>query len=291
MSHKVIVLGANGQLGKTFLDKKANDENWTFLSKQDLDITNQIPISTLFDNHKPTVLINCAAYTAVDSAEENQELAEVINSKAISYLAKECKKANCLMIHYSSDYVYHSIASRPLLETDPTLPKGIYAQSKLNGEQALVNSGSDYFIIRTSWVYSCFNNNFVKTMLKLFDLKDSLNIVNDQIGAPSYTYDIVNVTLNLINKWKAKKLRPKQIFNFANDGQISWYEFAVAIKEISKAKVNLNPIPSSEYPTPAERPKWSVLDLTKIKDALNLKQLPWRDSLVDCIERLNNKTS
>lgn len=280
---KIIVTGANGQLGQSFQKVASDYPKFTFhfLTADDLDITDTEAIEKCFSELQPKYLINCAAYTAVDKAESDLELAKRINTTAVEYLAKAAKKYDARLVHYSTDYVYHNDVKTPLKETDPTSPKGVYAKTKLDGEKAIEKCTCDHTIIRTSWVYSEYGHNFVKTMLRLGD-RDELRIVNDQIGCPTYAPDIARATLDLLSQ---QELPKRFTVNYAGDGQISWYDFAVEIFRLLNNPITLHPIPSTEYPTPAERPLWSVMDLDRIR-SYGVIPRNWKMALEECISEI-----
>ena len=287
--NKIIVSGANGQLGKSF-QKIAFDwqeYDFHFYDKESLDITSKDSLDKVFSKHKPNVFINCAAYTAVDQAESDRERAYAINAEALDFITSACIANHTLLIHYSSDYVYDNGTDLPMNEDSDTSPKSIYAQSKKMGEEIIAQSPVDAVVIRTSWVYSEFGNNFVKTMLKLGKEKSTLNIVNDQIGAPTYAGDIADATMKIVKHLESNTINGCQILNYSGEGQISWFDFATYIFEMAKIEIDVHPIPSSDYPTPASRPKWSVLDLTEIKSRYGIAPKYWKESVNDCIYLLS----
>ncbi len=282
----ILITGGHGQLGIAFFKMQAKfpDYNFIFTSRESLDITKPTEIQKLFEKINFYACINCAAYTAVDKAEQEECRAITVNVDAVAYLAAACKAHATRLIHYSSDYVYHNSQNSPLKETDPTLPAGVYAKTKLEGEQKALDSGAQVTIIRTSWVYGADGHNFLNTMLRLGQEKPSLSIVYDQIGAPTWTHDIVNATMHLIsfaNSPHQEKLNG--IFNFSNEGVCSWYDFAHAIFEFKHMDCKVIPILSREYPTPASRPNFSLLDKNKIKSTFGLKIPHWREALKYCL--------
>ena len=287
---KIIVSGANGQIGKSFqkIVFDWQDYEFEFYDRELLDITNRDKLQEIISTHKPFAFINCAAYTAVDNAESDRERAYAINAEALDHISSICYKHNTILFHYSSDYVYDNGMKTPMNEDSETHPKSIYAQSKKMGEEIIARSPVQAFIIRTSWVYSEFGHNFVKTMLRLGKQNASLNIVNDQIGAPTYAGDIATASMKILNEAHSSEYKSGcQILNFAGEGKISWFDFASYIFEDSKIEVEIHPIPSSDYPTPAHRPKWSVLDLTKIKSEYGIAPKYWKESVKDCIYLLS----
>ena len=265
----VLVTGANGQLGQSlqFIAINYPEIKFVFCSSTDLDITNLENCKSVFSKIKPQYCINAAAYTAVDKAESEPEKANLINVVGAKNLAEVCKQYSTILLHISTDFVFDGDKNLPYNEDDATNPTGIYGLTKLNGEKAIQEVFDNYFIIRTSWVYSQFGNNFMKTMLRLASERDSLSVVNDQIGTPTNAVDLAEVLMKII---KSQISNPKSqinfgIYNFSNEGQCSWYDFAKKIFEINSIKIDLKPIPTSSFPTPAKRPSFSVLDKRKIK--------------------------
>ncbi len=284
---KILVTGAKGQVGSEIKSlSKSFDAEFIFTDLAELDITNKEGILNLFKEHDFDYCINCVAYTAVDNAEENQIISTAVNAKGVQNLAEACEKIGATLIHISSDYVYHNEVNRPLKETDPTEPKGVYASTKLQGDFAALNYNKS-IILRTSWVYSSFGNNFVKSMIKYGTERDSLNIVFDQIGTPTYARMLAENILIIINHCEAGNAH-YGVFNFSNEGVCSWYDFALEIFRIKGITCNVKPILSKDYPTPAQRPPFSVMDKSKIKETYNLNIPHWRDSLNDCLNLIIN---
>jgi dTDP-4-dehydrorhamnose reductase len=281
---KILVTGSNGQLGKELkqLESAYPQFDFIFLSREDLPIHHFELVRNYFKGYKPDYLINCAAYTAVDRAETEKDLAFQVNAEAVGVLAAICHENNTRLIHISTDYVFDGTANVPYNEDDHVNPQSVYGVSKLTGEKEALYFNPDTIIIRTSWVYSAYGKNFVKTMIRLMSEKDSLNIVNDQLGSPTYAADLADVILQIINSgnWIPG------IYHFSNDGIISWYDFAVAIKEMAGLQCNLNPITTYQYPTPARRPAYSVLDKTKIKEKYGIGLKNWKDSLRICLDHI-----
>jgi dTDP-4-dehydrorhamnose reductase len=277
----VLVTGANGQLGQAIQFVAGNYPNirFVFCSSSDLDITNKENCDSVFNKEKPDFCINAAAYTAVDKAESEPEKAELINVIGAKNLAESCKEFNAKLIHISTDFVFDGSKNSPYNETDLPNPKGIYGQTKLDGEIAIQEVFDAYFIIRTSWVYSQFGNNFMKTMLRLASERTSLNIVNDQIGTPTNAVDLAECLVTIITEHSKLNTEHYGIYNFSNEGQCSWFDFAKKIFEINEVKIELNPIPTTQFPTPAERPKYSVLDKTKIKNTFGIEIKLWEQSI------------
>lgn len=281
---KILVTGANGQLAKELkvLSSSFPSFDFIFLSKEDLPIDQQEAVTKVFNQYHPHYLINCAAYTAVDKAETEKDLAFLVNAKAVGVLASVCKEYNTNFIHVSTDYVFDGMASVPYKEESPTNPGTVYGASKLEGERLAIKFDPASIIIRTSWVYSAFGKNFVKTMMKLLNEKEEINVVNDQIGSPTYAADIAETIMTIIS---SEKLKPG-IYNYSNSGIISWYDFACHIKEKNGFTCRINPIPSSQFPTAAKRPAWSVLDNEKIQQTFGVKQKNWQDSLDICLANI-----
>jgi dTDP-4-dehydrorhamnose reductase len=284
MKKKIVVTGSNGQLGKELKKLAASFPSFEFifLSREDLPIHHFEMVRHYFSVYHPDYLINCAAYTAVDRAEEEKDKAFQVNGEAVGVLAAVCKEQRCRFLHISTDYVFDGTATEPYNEDSPTNPQSVYGASKLEGEKQAVQFNPDSIIIRTSWVYSEFGKNFVKTMLKLMSEREEIKVVNDQVGSPTYAADLAESILQIIS---AGNWQPG-IYDYSNDGEISWYDFAVAIKELTSAACRVLPIPSTQYPTPAKRPAYSVLNTAKIRETFNLPGKKWKESLSICLEHL-----
>ena len=280
----ILVTGSNGQLGAELQALAADHPSYQFLftAKEVLPIDDPGALTKYFTQHQVDFCINCAAYTAVDKAETEKEKAFLINAAAAGNLAKACKEHHVQLIHISTDYVFDGTAVHPYKETDPTNPVSVYGASKLKGEELVLQNDSSAIIIRTAWVYSSFGNNFVKTMLRLMKERESINVVNDQSGCPTYAADLAGVIMQIISSGKTMP----GIYHYTNAGMITWYEFAVAIKELSGSSCTVNPIPTTEYPTPAKRPQYSVLDTSKIQQAFHIAIPAWKDSLQKCLKLL-----
>jgi len=281
---KILVTGANGQLGKELQQRAPAfpQYEFIFLSRADLPIHHFELVRHFFEGYHPHYLINCAAYTAVDRAEQEKEKAFQVNGEAVGVLAAICKEQHCRFIHISTDYVFDGASLVPYKEVSPTNPQSVYGSSKLQGEQQALQFNPDSLIIRTSWVYSEFGKNFVKTMLKLLHEKKEINVVNDQFGSPTYAADLAEAILQII---RSDTWHPG-IYHYSNEGIINWFEFASAIKEMSACACTINPIPGSAYPTLAKRPAYSVLDTSKIRKVYPVEIKNWKESLASCLARL-----
>jgi dTDP-4-dehydrorhamnose reductase len=289
----VLVTGANGQLGQSlqFIAKNYPNIHFVFCSSSDLDITNLESCHAIFLKIKPNYCINAAAYTAVDKAESEPEKANLINVIGPKNLAAVCKEFSSVLLHISTDFVFdgdrvitssapEASGEMPYAENDISNPTGVYGQTKLEGEKAIQATFENYYIIRTSWVYSQFGNNFMKTMLRLASERDSISVVNDQIGTPTNAVDLAEALIQIILTDNRQPTTDNfGVYNFSNEGQCSWYDFAKEIFKINNIEIDLNPIPTSSFPTPAKRPKYSVLDKTKIKSTFGLEIKNWELSL------------
>ncbi|WP_452227221.1 dTDP-4-dehydrorhamnose reductase [Lacinutrix cladophorae] len=285
MKTKVLVTGANGQLGKTLASLKTKFKNLDFIfaSTLDLDITKSNQVETFFYTNKIDWCINCAAYTAVDKAEKEPEKAKKVNVLGVKNLALVCANKNVTLIQISTDFVFNGEKSVAYTEKDTTKPTGVYGTTKLEGEIEIIKKLEKYFIIRTSWLYSQNGNNFMKTMIKLSKERKEINVVSDQIGTPTYTTDLAEIMLKIITT----NNKQYGTYHFSNEGVASWYDFAKAIFEESNIDINVLPIKSEAYPTPAKRPHFSVLDKTKIKTNLKIEIPHWRVSLRKAIANNN----
>jgi dTDP-4-dehydrorhamnose reductase len=284
----VIVFGANGQLGQAIqsistnfsnIHFKKNTDNiqFHFFDSNQVDITNINAVEFTFKLVKPDFCINAAAYTAVDKAEIEEEKAHLINVIGVKNIIQSCLTYDTSLIHISTDFVFDGIKTIPYLETDPTNPQGVYGVTKRKGELEIIQSLKKYFIVRTSWLYSDFGNNFKKTMLKLANEKDQLSVVNDQRGSPTHALDLADMILKIL----ISESKNYGIYHFCNEGNTSWFEFAKKIFELNSVKIDLKAIPTSEYPTLALRPKYSVLDTSKIKKEFNINIKSWENALRD----------
>jgi dTDP-4-dehydrorhamnose reductase len=288
---KILVTGGNGQLGKELREFSSlhTGLDFVFLSREELPIHQFELVRNYFNTLKPAYCINCAAYTAVDKAESEKDLAFQINGEAVGVLAAVCREHNSKLIHISTDYVFNGEASYPYTENFPTDPINVYGASKLEGEKQAMELNPGSIIIRTSWLYSSFGKNFVKTMMKLMSEKDEIKVIKDQLGSPTNAADLAETIFNIIALCHLQiyDWNPG-IYNFTNEGMISWYDFAKAIKEITNSPCDVKPISTKEYPTPAKRPAYSVLDKRKIQETFGVQLKDWKKSLEICIKKLQN---
>ena len=290
----ILVTGSNGQIGTElqYLAKHFPDFTFTFVDVVDLDITDANVVYDFVNSGDYNYIINCAAYTAVDKAEEDEKLAYEVNAMGAKNIAQAAVIRNIQVIHISTDYVYHNGLDRPLLESDPTNPQSVYASTKLQGDQMVQMMLPSSMIIRTSWVYSSFGHNFVKTMLRLGKERDSLGIVADQIGTPTYAYDLAKAMLEIISKMENGDLvsgKMQGVFHYSNEGETHWADFAKKIFEMENIDCKVNEIETKDYPLPAARPPYSLLDKSKIKETFDLEIPNWEDSLATCLELLREK--
>ena len=283
--HKVLVTGASGQLGSEIRQiSSAYPLEFIFTDVAELDITDREAVWSYFQTNQVDAVVNCAAYTAVDRAETEAELADKVNHLAAKYLAEAAKEFNAKFVHISTDYVFDGESFQPYEADSTPNPQSIYGVTKLAGEQAvLAQKLSDSIVIRTSWVYSSFGNNFVKTMRRLAAERTELNVVADQIGTPTYARDLARCILDILPSLSNSQTA---VYHYSNEGVCSWYDFATAVMELSGLPCQVNPIPSSDYPTPAKRPYYSVLSKTKIKNEFEIKINHWRISLQQCLADL-----
>lgn len=288
----ILVTEANGQLGTELRNVTAGSRNnYIFpdvtslpgVETLNLDITNIDAVRIVCDSEKVDVIVNCAAYTNVDKAEDEPSMAMLLNSTAAGNLAKVAAERDAALIHISTDYIFHGDIPMPCKEDWPTDPLGVYGSTKLAGEKEIERSGCRSVILRTAWLYSPYGKNFVKTMLRLTEEMDSLNVVFDQIGTPTYAYDLASLITRIIEDGQLDKTG---IYHFSNEGAVSWYDFAKAISEIGGTTCDIRPCHTEEYPSKARRPRFSVLDKTKVKETFKVTIPYWRDSLADCIKRI-----
>jgi len=285
----ILVTGANGQLGMEFRDLESSftDYRFIFVSRDELSITDAGAIERFFGSHAIDYCINCAAYTAVDKAETERDAAFLANAEAPGFLAAAAAKYGAAFFHFSTDYVFNGNGNDPYTENLPTNPVNVYGESKRDGELEVVKHHPKAVIIRTSWVYSRYGKNFVKTMLRLMNEKPEISVVSDQVGSPTYAGDLAAAVMHIIQTHLPSQIIPG-IFHFANRGEISWFRFAEAIKEISGLQCKINPVATSEYPTPAKRPAYSVLDTGRIIATYQVSIPYWKDSLKACIRLLKD---
>ena len=274
-------------MGRALKQIADNDlqQQWYFTDIDTLDITDPDTVERYFSEHRIGVCINCAAYTAVDKAEDEPEIAARVNTLAPQILAMACLKHDALLIHVSTDYVFDGNGETPYKTTDSVNPQSVYGRTKADGERLIRESGCKHMIVRTAWLYSSTGKNFVKTMLMLGDTKDEINVVNDQKGCPTWAHDLAHAIIRLMEGYDQRPIH--ETFHFTNEGQITWYEFAKAIMELGGKTCKVNPIATDQYPTKAKRPAYSVLDLSTIKEYTGFDIPGWRDSLAKCIEEIN----
>lgn len=282
---KIAVTGANGQLGNELkaLANQFPQIQFTFTDKETLDVCHIEEVNTFFEENDFDFCINTAAYTAVDNAETDQENAHLLNAEAVNYLSIACQENNTKLIHISTDFVFNGKGNKALKETDATEPLSVYGSTKLQGEKYALEK--EHFVVRTSWLYSAYGNNFVKTMLRLGKERESLNIIADQIGTPTYAKDLAETILYIIKHFPKEKI--KGLYHFSNEGKASWYDFATEIFAQAKIDCKTNAIPTEQYPTPATRPKFSLMDKNKIQIDFGIKLKDWKQSLQQCLQQLN----
>lgn len=319
MNKKVLVTGKNGQLGQSIKQLTTHYPLFTFnfVGREELDLSDDASIQSYFQKNSFDYIVNCAAYTAVDKAESDSELANQINHLAVEQLAQIAKQQDAVLIHISTDYVFNGEGFKPYIETDEVNPQGVYGATKLQGEAAIQAINPKGCIIRTSWVYSEFGNNFVKTMLRLGQERDELGVIFDQVGTPTYASDLAKTILQVIERSVIARsasdvaiyeagtglkvdrhatlamtegdglTQKNEIFHFSNEGVCSWYDFAKTIFELSSIECKVKPIETKDYPTPAKRPHYSVLNKSKIKQHLNIEIPYWKDSLKKCLMNIS----
>ena len=291
---KILVTGKNGQLGKSIHKIVTNNEQtdeFVFVGREELDLGSTDSITSYFNHNNFDIIINCAAHTAVDKAEEEAVLANQINHLAVAQLAQIAKTQQAKLIHVSTDYVFDGESDKPYTEADATSPINIYGKTKLAGEQTLKEiMPTDAIIIRTSWVYSEYGNNFVKTMLRLGKQRDELSVVGDQIGSPTYATDLANAILDTMQNKAFKEVEQEtQVYHYSNAGEISWYEFAKEIFELADIQCSVSPITTEQYPTPAKRPKNTLMNKDKIAKTFSVNIADWKESLNTCMTILKEQ--
>lgn len=285
MMKKIIILGGHGQLGQCFqkiAPKYENNYEFSFLTSADLDITDEDAVTEYFSEHRPDFCINAAAYTAVDKAEVETDQAFAVNAAAVGFIAEACKKVNAILIHISTDYVFDGETNISYSEDNFTNPQSVYGASKLKGEELALEHNPKTIVVRTSWLYSEFSKNFVKTMLQLFSQKEELGIVSDQFGQPTNATDLARAVMTIIEQ----ESKAFGVFHFSNYPETTWYEFARKIATLSNAPVKLNAITTEEFPTPARRPKRSTMALDKIEKIYHVEPRHWEYALEECMETL-----
>ena len=287
-TYNILVTGSNGQLGSEIKSIPSDySYNFFFTDRNNIDITSKDSIKEFCQTNSINVIINCAAYTAVDKAQSDIENADLVNRKAVKKLSIVAKELNIKLIHISTDYVFDGKNFKPYVEEFQTNPQGVYGKSKLDGELELLNINPlNSIIIRTSWVYSYYGNNFVKTMLRLGKEKEELGVIFDQIGTPTYAKDLAKTILDIIPQIENSKV---EIYNYSNEGVLSWYDFAKEIMKMAKLNCKIKAIETYQYPTPAKRPHFSLLNKSKIKSKFNLEIPYWKDGLDDCLKRLGER--
>ncbi|MDX1666903.1 MAG: dTDP-4-dehydrorhamnose reductase [Saprospiraceae bacterium] len=287
---KILITGAGGQLGRELssLGPSFPEFELIALDKSQLDLTKADHIQDSIQGYRPDFCLNCAAYTAVDRAESEAKRAFEINAEGAGILAEACRSLEIPLVHYSTDYVYHNGLDRPLTEADPVQPRSVYARTKLGGENAVLEGQPRSIVLRTSWVYSPFGHNFVKSMLRLGKERKELKVVSDQIGTPTYAHDLARASLHMLDALQKGQLDgpPWGTYNYSNEGVCSWYDFALEIFDMCDLPCRVSPIPSEAYPTAALRPHYSVLDKSKFKKTFQTAIPWWKDSLRDCLSRM-----
>ena len=287
-TYNILVTGSNGQVGSEIKELSSNyNYNFFFTTRDDIDITSKDSIKEFCQTNSINVIINCAAYTAVDKAESDEINADLVNRKAVKKLSIVAKELNIKLIHISTDYVFDGKNFKPYVEEFQTNPQSVYGKTKLDGENEIRDINPlNSIIIRTSWVYSYYGNNFVKTMLRLGKEKEELGVIFDQVGTPTYAKDLAITILNIIPQIENSKV---EIYNYSNEGVLSWYDFAKEIMKMAKLNCKIKAIETYQYPTPAKRPHFSLLNKSKIKSKFNLEIPYWKDGLDDCLKRLGER--
>jgi len=280
----ILVTGGNGQLGRCIKDVSQSSKEYSFIftDKEELDITNIENVNAFFENNTIAYCINCAAYTAVDKAESEKTAAEALNVYGVENLAKACAQNNAVLIHISTDFVFDGKQTKPYNEADEPKPINNYGATKLKGEKVIEKLLKRYFIIRTSWLYSEYGNNFFKTMLRLGNMKNEVRVVSDQIGTPTYARDLAILLVSIIKKNKI----PFGIYHYSNEGEASWYDFAKTIFDYSNIDIKIQPIKTKDFLASSKRPLYSVMDKSKLKDSFRFAIPHWKESLKECINRL-----
>jgi len=285
---KILVTGAKGQLGRKISDNSSliSDSEFIYIDFEDLDLTNAELVDELFERHQFDFVINCAAYTAVDAAEDDKHTSKLVNTDAPAYLAKKCADCGAKFIHISTDYVFDGQSNLPYSEKTPTCPVSIYGQTKLDGENLVLEKNADSIIIRTSWLYSEYGKNFALTILRFAKERDSLNVVFDQIGTPTYAGDLADAILRIVNKYQMEKTWLPGVYHYSNLGVCSWYDFAIYLVKSQEIDTKVSPVLSSEFKTKANRPAYSVLNKSKITNNYNLSIPYWTDACDKMLRKL-----
>jgi len=287
MSKKtVLISGSNGQVGHALQTISSDNDNYNyvFLTREQLNLADESTIVKIFERYQPSWFVNCAAYTAVDKAENDQETAFAVNGESVGEIARQCNKYNTRLIHISTDYVFNGRGTKPYLEDEKTEPVNYYGYTKWIGEKlALENNPGATVIIRTSWVYSYHGNNFVKTMLRLMKERSEIRVVSDQVGSPTYAFDLAEAILKIVS---GDNHYQPGIYHFSNKGIISWYDFASAIRDMAGLSCRVQPISTEEYPTPARRPAYSAMNTDKISSTYHIMLKDWKESLKECLKHL-----
>ena len=287
----ILITGSKGQLGSEIRELSVfyKAVNFIFKDLPDLDICNFNELQNCIIKNNITTVINCAAYTAVDKAEEDEQIAKKVNTEGVSNILKALQKVNGKLIHISTDYVFNGDHFMPYNESDSVSPIGVYGKTKRAGELAVINSDIDAIVIRTSWLYSSYGNNFVKTMLRLGSDKENLGVIFDQVGTPTYARDLAKTCLEILTGVNSVKIsKAGNLYHYSNEGVTSWYDFAISIMELGGMDCKVKPIQTKDYPTLAKRPHYSVLNKSKIKTDFKIEIPYWRDSLKDCIKKIKN---
>lgn len=290
---KVLITGSNGQLGSEIreLSRLYNMVNFNFKDLPDLDICNAEVLERFITGHNITAVINCAAYTAVDKAEKDEQIAKKVNSEGVSNIVKALQKVNGKLIHISTDYVFDGDQAIPYKESDPVNPTGVYGETKRAGELVVFNSNIDALVIRTSWLYSAYGNNFVKTMLRLGREKETLDLISDQLGTPTHAKDLAKTCLKILCGDSSENISKNgKLYHYSNEGVTSWYDFAKEIMKLGEVHCKVYPIETKDYPTLVKRPQYSVLDKSKIKTDFKLEIPYWKDSLKDCMIKIKTNS-
>lgn len=288
MANKIWVTGVNGQLGQKVKEQIERTDNFRarYTDIDETDITSKRGVETQMQNDKPDIVINCAAYTAVDDAEKEKETALKINEKGPKVLAEKCMEHKALLIHISTDYVFSGEGFKPYTEEEPTKPVNFYGETKALGEEAIQKTFDNAVILRTAWLYSEHGKNFVKTMLRLGKEREKLSVIDDQVGTPTYAGDLAAAIVAIANSYVTQQHFTPGIYHFTNEGVCSWFDFALKIQTLAGNNAHVNPIPTTDFPTPAKRPHYSILSKRKIKSQFQINIPHWEQSLQYCIQKL-----